>query len=111
MTVKDLIDKNFFQVINEGEHIDREIKLPFCCDLLSVAMGQAPSGCAWVTVMANINTLAVASLCDAACIILAEGTAVDEHFVTKAGVEGITVLATEDPIFDAALKIHQALTV
>ena len=25
-------------------------RLPFCCDLLSVAMGKAPAGCAWVTV-------------------------------------------------------------
>ena len=44
---------------------------PFCCDLLSVAMGKAPAGCAWVTVMGNMNTLAVATLADAACGIAA----------------------------------------
>ena len=44
----------------------------FCCDLLSIAMGKLPENSAWVTVMANINTLAVAMLAEAACIIFAE---------------------------------------
>jgi len=51
MTVRELIDSNLFDVINEGEELDREIKKPFCCDLLSIAMGRAAEGCAWVTVM------------------------------------------------------------
>ena len=45
----------------------------FCCDLLSIAMSKAPENGAWVTVMGNKNTLAVASLADVSCIILAEG--------------------------------------
>ena len=62
MTVKELIDSNLFELVNAGEALDREIKKPFCCDLLSIAMGKATEGCAWVTVMGNMNTLAVASL-------------------------------------------------
>ena len=72
MTVQELIDKNVFQEINIGDDTDRSITKPFCCDLLSIAMGRAPAGCAWVTVMGNLNTLAVAALADAACVILAE---------------------------------------
>ena len=72
MTLKQLIDKNIFTLLNTGDDTERQITTPFCCDLLSIAMGRAPAGCAWVTVMANMNTLAVASLADAACIILAE---------------------------------------
>ena len=52
---------------------EREITRIFCCDLLSIAMSKAPAGGVWVTVMGNRNTLAVASLTDTACIILAEG--------------------------------------
>ena len=77
MTVQELIDSGSFQIINVGEDTDRAITVPFCCDLLSIAMGRAPAGCAWVTVMGNMNTLAVATLADAACIIMAEGTALD----------------------------------
>ena len=60
MNVHGLIEKLDFEIINEGSNIDEEVTSVECCDLLSVAMGNLPSGCAWVTVMSNINTLAVA---------------------------------------------------
>ena len=109
MTVQGLIDKGLFDVVNKGDGLDREITTPFCCDLLSIAMGRAPSGCAWVTVMGNMNTLAVAALTDAACVILAEGAVLDEVTKKKAVDQEITVLSTEMPIFEAALKIHGLL--
>ena len=109
MTVRELLDKGVFDVVNEGEDVDREISVPFCCDLLSIAMGRAPAGCAWVTVMGNMNTLAVAALTDAACIIMAEGAVLDEAAMKKAKDQGITVMGTELPIFDGAFKIHQML--
>lgn len=109
MTIQQLIDSNLFQTVNVGEETEREITTPFCCDLLSIAMGRAPAGCAWVTVMGNMNTLAVATLADAACIIMAEGTALDEVALKKAKDQDITVLSTELPVFDAALKVYQRL--
>ena len=109
MTVQGLIDKGLFDVVNKGDGLDRSITKPFCCDLLSIAMGRAPSGCAWVTVMGNMNTLAVAALTDAACVILAEGAVLDEVAKKKAVDQEITVLSTEMPIFEAALKIHGLL--
>ena len=87
---------------------EREITRIFCCDLLSIAMSKAPAGGVWVTVMGNRNTLAVASLTDTACIVLAEGVSLDEGTLAKAGEEGIAVLATELPAFDIALEIYQA---
>lgn len=106
MTVQQLIDSGEFTLKNAGENLGREITVPFCCDLLSIAMGRAPAGCAWVTVMGNMNTLAVASLADAACVVMAEGAMLDDAAVKKAAEQEITVLATELPIFDAALKIY-----
>lgn len=44
MTVRELIDSNLFEVINAGEELDREIKKPFCCDLLSIAMEEQKRG-------------------------------------------------------------------
>lgn len=109
MTVNELIALELFQVVNPGEGLEREITKPFCCDLLSIAMGKAPEGCAWVTVMANINTLAVAALTEAAVIILAENAALDEPGLNKAKQEGITILKTSLPVFDAALAVHERL--
>ena len=109
MTVKQLLDSGRFETVNIGEDVDREITTPFCCDLLSIAMGRAPAGCAWVTVMGNMNTLAVAALADAACIIMAEGALLDDVAMKKAKDQEITVLKTEEPIFDAALWIYRQL--
>lgn len=109
MTVYDLIQTGDFEVLNEGDHQEREISVPFCCDLLSVAMGKMPAGSAWVTVMGNINTLAVATLADASLILLAEGSNLDEVARSKAKEQGITVLITELPIFTAALDIYRHL--
>lgn len=109
MKVNELFLVEGFQVLNQGENDQREISVPFCCDLLSIAMGKMPADSAWVTVMGNINTLAVASLADAACIILAEDSRLDEPALEKARVQKITVLTTSLPIFEAALKVYQKL--
>ncbi|MGI5947907.1 MAG: hypothetical protein ACOX8K_11000 [Lachnospiraceae bacterium] len=109
MTVQTLVDKQIVRAVNAGDNMDREITQVFCCDLLSIAMGRAPAGCAWVTVMANLNTLAVASLADVACVILAEGFHMDENGVKKAQMQGITLLETDGPVFETALAVYQAM--
>lgn len=107
MKPRDLMAIKKFNVLSEGNNLDREISLPYCCDLLSVAMANMPAGAAWVTVMGNVNTLAVATLTDAACIILAGGTSLDESGLKKATDQGVTVFKTELPIFEAALLVHK----
>ena len=109
MTVKELVDRQIFRVVNLGEELDREVTKVFCCDLLSIAMGRAPADGAWVTVMGNVNTIAVATLADVSCVIMAEGAALDEVARARAKEQGVTVLATEEPVFEAALKVYQEL--
>lgn len=109
MTVKELINSGIFSVVNEGCDTAKSITRPYCCDLLSIAMSKAPAGCAWVTVMGNMNTLAVASLADVACVIMAEGIRLDEAALKKAVDQKITVLETELSEFDAALQVYQGL--
>ena len=93
MTVQELIDKQIFGVVNLGDSLDRQITVPFCCDLLSIAMGRAP-----------------AALTDTACVILAEGAVLDDAARKKAIDQEITVLSTDMPIFEAALEIHGMLS-
>ena len=109
MTIKELIDSGLFKTINVGDGTDRNISGLFCCDLLSIAMSKAPEDSVWVTVMGNINTLAVAALCDVGCIVLAEGVSLDEAAQAKAVQQHISVLRTEQPIFDAALCVYEKL--
>ena len=108
MTVNGLKDIPEFSVLNEGD-MNKEITVPFCCDLLSVAMSNAPAGAAWVTIMGNVNALAVSSLTDCACIILAEGTAIEPNVLSKAKIQEITLFKTDLPIFDAALKVYDLI--
>ena len=109
MTIKDLADSGLFEVLCPAEDPAREITGVFCCDLLSIAMGKGKEGAAWVTVMGNINTLAVMSLTDMACVVLAEGARLDENALAKAQQQGFPVFRTELPIFEAALKIHEMI--
>lgn len=109
MKVSDLKSMDVFRVVNEGAHLEEAVESCFCCDLLSIAMNKAPAGSAWVTVMANMNTLAVASLTECACIILAHDAAFDENTLKKAIDQQITVFATSLPVFDAALEVYQKI--
>ncbi len=91
--------------------LSREAVRVFCCDLLSMAMGRAPEGAAWVTVMGNVNSVAVALLADAACIILAEGVSPDEEAVKRADGESIPVLKSKMPAFETAKAVFDLMEV
>ncbi len=108
MTVKELIDRCSLEVIHPGDP-GAVVKEPYCCDLLSVAMGNAPEGCAWCTVMSNMNTLAVASLADCACVILCCNAGVDDNMKMKAASQDICLLRTDKAIFDTALAVYQLI--
>ena len=83
MTVNDLLLNENFSAITlpNGE---REISDVYIGDLLSWVMGRAKADDAWITIMSNVNILAVASLADTACIILAEGVTVEEDIKSTA---------------------------
>lgn len=108
MTVNELINACDFEILNLGNP-DTPVQTPYCCDLLSIAMGNAPAGGAWCTVMANMNTLAVASLTDTACIILCCDREADENMKLKAVSENINLLRTKQPIFETALEVYKKI--
>ena len=106
MTVENLANSDKLRLLTDGLDLSAEISTPFCCDLLSIAMGKAPAGAAWVTVTVNTNTLAVATLTDVSCIIFAEGCAVDSALIEKAKEEEIPLFDTDLSSFDAALLAY-----
>ncbi len=109
MTVHDLMNNPTFTLLNDGGNSDATITKPYCCDLLSIAMGNVPSDSAWVTVMGNMNTLAVASLTDCACVIFACGVKPDDLMLTRAAREDITIFSTNLPVFEAALEVYRCI--
>lgn len=81
----------------------------YCGDLLSIVMGRAPADGLWVTVMGNLNSIAVAVLTDSACILLAEGMGLDEDAKARGDQQDVTVLKTSLPVYEAARAAAQAL--
>ena len=88
---------------------EREISGAYVGDLLSWVMGRAKSGDAWITIMSNKNIAAVATLCDTACIILAEGVNPDEGVSELAEEKGINVLSSPLSSYEIATAISKLL--
>lgn len=108
MTVKELAETAIFSPVTLpcGE---REISGVYIGDLLSWVMGRASSGDAWITIMSNVNILAVASLADTACIILAEGVTLDQDITDTAKEKEINILQSEKSIYDIAVFLSKII--
>ena len=88
---------------------DKEIEGGYTGDLLSWVMGRVGENHAWVTIMSNINIVAVASLADVACIILAEGVTVDDTVINTATAKGINILSTDLGAYETCVKLSEVL--
>ncbi len=65
MTVKELAEALGAQVLVEGDS-SRRVETGYAGDLLSWVMARLPEGAAWLTVMGNLNAVAVCALKDGA---------------------------------------------
>lgn len=108
MTVSELAKTPDFSavIMPDGE---REILGGYAGDLLSWVMGRASEGDAWVTIMSNVNIVAVSTLADPACIVLSEGVSPDEETLARAEQQGVNILATTLDTFDACVRIASYL--
>ena len=99
MKVNELASLDGFSALTlpDGE---REICGVYIGDLLSWVMGRAKADDAWITIMSNINIVAVASLADVACVILAEGVQLEKTVVETAEAKGVNVLSCSLPAFE-----------
>ena len=109
MKVSELIEKLNLEILTSKEYEDRDVLGCYIGDLLSHVMGKATCGDCWITIMNNINIVAVASLTEAACIILSEGIGADEKIIEKADSEGIVILKSEKTAYQLAVEISKVL--
>ncbi len=109
MTVKELAEKLGLKLLAGSGGTDREVLTCYIGDLLSWVMGRAREGSAWLTVMGNLNAVAVAALADCACIILTENAPLDDDAKEKAELQNIPVYITEDNAYNTGVKIYKLL--
>lgn len=108
MKVKDIIEKCSL-TLHTGDNLEREVEGVYAGDLLSWVMGHAECGQCLVTIMSNINVLAVASLLDLSCVILAEGVKPDEEFLSLAKDKEITILSSKESAYTICTSLYEAL--
>lgn len=108
MTVEKLAKDKGFGVICLAAP-EREIGGVYCGDLLSWVMGKAKSDDLWITIMSNVNIVAVASLSSVSAILLAEGVTVDGEVISAAEKNGINILSTDKPIYETAIEVSQII--
>ena len=108
MTVRELIETLQLETLVEGD-LDRAVTGGYSGDLLSWVMGRARAGDAWLSVMGNVNAIAVCVLADVACLVLCENAALDDAARTRAETEGVTVLRSKQNAFALAGALHAAL--
>lgn len=109
MTIDMLAKKIGLRLLAGENGVQNTVSGCYIGDLLSWVMSRAQSGDIWLTVMGNINAVAVASLTDAAGIVLVENAALDEDASQKADEQGIPIYICEANSYEMALRIHELL--
>ena len=104
MKVSELVADKRFEAISLPSP-DREISGSYIGDLLSWVMGRAEADNAWVTIMSNVNVIAVATLADVSCVILAEGVSLDAQTTATAFEKGVNVISSPLSAYEIALAL------
>lgn len=108
MTVQQLIDATPLTAVALPRP-DKELAGVYIGDLLSWVMGKAEAADAWITIMSNQNIVAVATLTDVACIVLAEGVEPDEGVADLAAAKNVNILSSPFGAYETALVLRDCL--
>lgn len=104
MTVENFNKQLGFEILSMPAP-EREITGAYVGDLLSWVMGKAEEGCVWITIMTNVNVVAVASLRDVSLVLLTENVEIEKEVVATAIDKGVNLLRTPLTTYAAAKKI------
>lgn len=108
MKLSEFVDSLNLEAVHIAD-IDRDVVGAYTGDLLSWVMTRLDADCAWVTIMNNVNVIAVASLADASCIIFTENAEISEEVIEKAVSQNINLFKTEKSSFEISYLIGKML--
>ena len=109
MTLAEIVGALNLQVRSGESKLMTEIRGGYVGDLLSDVMANSHDGDIWITRQIHQNIVAVASLKDHAGIILVQGCEPAADTLEKARKEGIPILVSELPAFDAIGKVYEII--
>ena len=106
MTLSELCEKLSLTVVSGSEDaMNGAFDGVYAGDLLSRAMSHVEADNLWITIMSNINVIAVASLTEAAAVILAEDVELIPEALEAAREKEITVLSSPLTVYELCVKI------
>ena len=104
-SLKEALGLTAFALPQEG----RRVGGGYAGDLLSWVMGRAQADDAWLTIMSNVNVVAVAALADVSCVILCEGVKPDAGVCERANEKGVNLLGSGESAFNLSARVKSLL--
>ena len=104
MTIRELLDRTPLTCVYLADET-AEVHGAYVGDLLSWVMGRAEAGNAFLTIMTNVNVVAVASLAELPCVVFCEDVEVPGEVIEAAKGKEITLLKSKSPTFETALSL------
>ena len=108
MKIKDLAEKLNLKVLTPYDE-EKNVTGCYSGDLLSWVMSRAKEGDVWLTVIGNVNAVAVAVLTECACIVLTENAALDEQAKIKAEMQGVCFLQSDKNAYELSVEISKII--
>lgn len=105
--VKDLVEKLGLEIISKNINLETDIYGVYIGDLLSWVMANIKQGDVWITIQTHVNIIAVASLGEAACIIIPENAEIDPNTVVKSEEQSIPLLRSDLTAYELAKEISK----
>ncbi len=109
MKLSEIVDSLSLTVVSGGT--DRDLEGVYAGDFLSRAMSRVEAGDLWITIMNNVNVIAVASLTDAAAVLLAEDVSLMPDALEAAREKDVTVLSSGLSVYELCVALGRYGTV
>lgn len=88
---------------------DAEIEGAYAGDLLSWVMGRAEEGCVLVTIMTNVNVVAVATLVGMSAVVICENSEITSEVIETAKAKSVNILRTDKPIYEFCVELSKVI--
>jgi len=82
------------EILGHNFDSDDIISGAYACDMLSRVVSSIEDGQVWITILNSINVVAVASLSECPCVILAEEVKMDSDVIKRADDNNIAIISS-----------------
>ena len=108
MTVREIAEKLKLTPVSVSDDT-RPQPAAYAGDLFSWVMGRVPEDAVWITIMSNVNVVAVAVLRDVAMVVVAEGSDIPAEVVARAAEQEVNLYAATADVYTLCAALSRLL--